>query len=55
MTMVILNKENHLIGVGYIFKGLIHYNRGPTWWHAGTHGIGEVPKRPRSFFAGNRK
>ena len=34
-------KGKHLIGVAHIFRGLIHYHHGETWWHAGRHGAGE--------------
>ena len=33
MITVTLIKENHLIGVAYIFRGLVYYCHGGTWQH----------------------
>ena len=41
MTIATHLKEEHLIGVTYMFTGLVFYHRGVTWWHAGTQGAGE--------------
>ena len=35
-------KGKYLIGVTYIFGGLVHCHHGVTWWRAGRHGAGEV-------------
>ena len=42
MTTATFIKEKHLIGVTYIFRGLVHCHRGTTWWRAGRHGAEEV-------------
>ena len=51
----ISDKEKHLIGEAYIFRGSVHYYHGATWWHAGRHGAGEVAGSPTSWLAGHRK
>ena len=43
-----LIKEKHLIGFGCIFKGLVHYHHGETWWHRGRHGSGEAAENSTS-------
>ena len=48
MTATILMKEKHLIGVAYVFRGLVHYYHGVTWWRADRHGAGEVSESPTS-------
>ena len=49
------DKGKALTGMAYIFKCLVHYHHGVTWWHAGRHGAGEVAKCPTSCLAGSRK
>ena len=34
MTSATLTKEKHLIGVAYIFRGLVHYHHGVTRWQS---------------------
>lgn len=49
MTMAILKTDNYLIGVYYIFRGLVHFYNGATWWHVGRHSPGEevgVERKP---------
>ena len=41
MTVTALKKKEHLIGVVYIFRGLVHYHRGAAWWYADRHSAGE--------------
>ena len=54
MTKATLIKEKHLIGVTYIWRGLVHYHHGAAWWHAGRHGAREA-KSPVTWLAGKRK
>ena len=35
------HRGKHLIGMAHVFRGLVHYHHGATWWHAGRHGTGE--------------
>ena len=34
-------KGKHLFEVGYIFRGLVHYRHGGTWWHADRMVLGK--------------
>ena len=42
MTLETLIKENHLIEVAYLFKGLDHCHHVVIYWHAVRHVTGEV-------------
>ena len=55
MTMTTLKKDKHLTGVVYVFRGLVHYHHGTTWWHAGVHGAEKGAEISTSWPAGNRK
>ena len=39
-------KERHTIEVAYIFRGLVHYHHGVTWWLVHRHGHGEWAESP---------
>ena len=46
MNTAICKKENHVIVVAYIFRGLIHFHHGVTWFSSGRFGArveNEIP------------
>lgn len=49
MDMVTLIREKYLIGVAHLqFIDSVHYHHGGTWYHASSHGAGEVAEIPTS-------
>ena len=48
MTTVTLIKEKHLIGVAYIFRGLVYCHLGVNWWRAVRHGARGGAENPTS-------
>ena len=55
MITATLTNEKLLIGLAYIFRGLVYYLHGATWWCVGRHGAEEVAECPSSWLADNSK